>query len=363
MLMAMMLTISINAQEKAVKTSKVTDNIFVSVNGGGSWSLMNRDSKFWNSVNPIGMVNVGRYITPVTGLQVSFEAGAREGGRCFFDHTNLTVDGLLNMSNLFSGYKGSPRTFEVVGVLGCGWFHTYGNVSNSASVKGAAEFIYNFDNNKAWQFKLIPSYTYLPAKAIENSYVSLMAGFTYKFKNSNKTHNFTLVDVRSQSEIDSLNYKINFLREKSNLLTEQKEQADSIIVKQEHLINELKNSCEELSKETVELRQKVELTNVVGFEIGKSEIDKLQMANLYQVANVLKANPDLNIEIKGYADKNTGTTKLNKKLSDERAKKVKDVLVNTFNIDEKRISTVGMGDDEQIFDENDWNRVAIFVSK
>jgi len=359
LLMAIVLTVSINAQEKVVEPSKVTDNVFISINGGGSWSLTKRNNKFWNNVNPMATINVGRYITPITGLQVSFEAGAREGGRCFIDHTNLTVDGLLNMSNLFGGYKGSPRPFEVVGVLGCGWFHTYGNVSNSASVKGAVELNFNLGKEKAWQLNIIPSYTYLPAKAIENSYVSLMAGFTYKFKNHNKTHNFTLVDVRNQSEIDSLNYKINFLREKTKQLAEQKEQADSIIVEQERLINELKESCQR----AIETKQKVELTNVVAFKIGKANVDEVQMANLSQIARILNENPDLNIEIKGYADRDTGTEELNQELSEQRAQNVKDVLVNTFSIDEKRISTVGVGASEQLFDENNWNRVAIFVSK
>lgn len=359
LLMALVLTVSINAQEKAVKTSQVIDNVFVGINGGGSWSLMNRDSKFWNNVNPMATINVGRYITPITGLQVSFEAGAREGGRCFIDHTNLTLDGLLNMSNLFGGYKGSPRVFEVVGVLGGGWFHTYGNVSNSASVKGAVELNFNLGKEKAWQLNIIPSYTYLPAKAIENSYVALSAGFTYKFRNSNNTHNFVLVDVRNQNEIDLLNQQINVLREKAELLAKQNEENSSLIKEQMKTIEELTKCCQK-ARET---KQVVSLTNMVSFEIGKAKVGELQMANLSQIAKVLNENSDLNIEIKGYADKDTGTAELNQKLSEQRALNVKNVLVNTFNIDEKRISTVGVGATEQLFDENNWNRVAIFVSK
>lgn len=112
-----------------------------------------------------------------------------------------------------------------------------------------------------------------------------------------------------------------------------------------------------------ETKQVVSLTNMVSFEIGKAKVGELQMANLSQIAKVLNENSDLNIEIKGYADKDTGTAELNQKLSEQRAQNVKDVLVNTFNIDEKRISTVGVGATEQLFDENNWNRVAIFVSK
>lgn len=358
-LMALVLTIGINAQEKAVKTSQITDNVFVGINGGGSWSLMNRDSKLWNNVNPMATIKVGRYITPITGLQVSFEAGAREGGRCFVDHTNLTLDGLLNMSNLFGGYKGSPRVFEVVGVLGGGWFHTYGNVSNSASTKAAVEFNFNLGKQKAWQLNIVPSYTYLPAKAIENSYAAISAGFTYKFRNSNGTHNFMLVDVRNQSEIDLLNEQINSLREKAEFLAKQNEQNESVINNQMKVIEDLTKCCQK-ARET---KQVVSLTNMVSFSIGKSEVTETQMANLSQIAKVLNENKDLNIEVKGYADKDTGTEELNQKLSEERAQNVKDVLVNTFNVDANRISTVGLGATEQLFNENNWNRVAIFVSK
>lgn len=358
-LMALMLTISINAQEKAVKTSQITDNVFISINGGGSWSLMNRDSKFWNNVNPMATINVGRYITPVTGLQVSFEAGAGEGGRCKVDHTNLTLDGLLNMSNLFGGYNGTPRVFEVVGVLGGGWFHTYGNVGNSASAKAAIELNFNLGKSKAWQLNIVPSYTYLPAKAIENSYAALSAGFTYKFKNSNGTHNFVLVDVRNQSEIDLLNEQINSLREKSELLAKQNTQNESVINSQLKTIEALTKSCQQ-ARDT---KQLVSLTNMVSFKLGESKVGELQMANLSQIAKVLNENKDLKIEVKGYADKGTGTTEINQKLSEKRAQTVKDVLVKTFKVGENRISTVGIGSSEQIFDENNWNRVAIFVSK
>lgn len=358
-LMTLMLTINMNAQEKAVKTSKVTDNVFISINGGGSWSLMNRDSKFWDNVNPMATINVGRYLTPITGLQVSFEAGAGEGGQCFVDHTNLTLDGLLNMSNLFGGYNGTPRVFEVVGVLGAGWFHTYGNISNSASAKAAIELNFNLGKAKAWQLNIIPSYTYLAPKAIENSYAALSAGFTYKFKNSNGTHNFVLVDVRSQSEIDLLNEQINSLREKTELMAKQNAQNETVINSQLKTIEELTKCCQK-ARDT---KQPVSLSNVVSFKLGESKVGELQMVNLFKIAKVLNENKDLNIEIKGYADKGTGTAELNQNLSELRAKKVKDVLVKTFKVDENRISTVGMGSSEQIFDENNWNRVAIFVSK
>lgn len=42
--------------------------------------------------------------------------------------------------------------------------------------------------------------------------VQLNAGIVYKFKNSNGSHNFTIVTPRDQAEIDALNAQINELR-------------------------------------------------------------------------------------------------------------------------------------------------------
>lgn len=39
------------------------------------------------------------------------------------------------------------------------------------------------------------------------------------------------------------------------------------------------------------------------------------------------------------------------------------MLVNEFGIDESRIKVVANGSDSQVFDNNDWNRVVIFVTE
>lgn len=352
-------SVSAQNQEKAIKQSTITDNMFIKANVGGSWSLLNRDAKFWENVNPMATISVGRYLTPSTSIQVSFEGGANEGGQCFVDHTNLTIDGLLNFSNLFGGYNGTPRVVEVVGVLGMGWFHTYGIVDNNASAKAAAEINFNLGKTKTWQINLIPSFTYLPSHAIENSYAALSLGVTYKFKNSNGTHNFVLVDIRDQKEIDWMNDKINTLRQDKEHLISINDKNATTIKDQQSLIEQLTQSC----KQARETKVPVELDNVVQFKIGQSKVEELQMANLSQIADVLNENSDLKLEIKGYADAETGTEEINQILSVKRAESVKSVLVNVFGVSPDRITTVGLGSTKQLFKQNDWNRVAIFVKK
>ena len=67
--------------------------------------------------------------------------------------------------------------------------------------------------------------------------------------------------------------------------------------------------------------------------------------------------------MKGYADKNTGSAAYNKRLSVRRAEAVKKVIVDKYGIDTDRIDVLGVGDTEQLYNDNNWNRVVIFVEK
>lgn len=345
---------NIMAQSKyTVDNGKVGDNWFVGADLGGTWGLINHDAHnaFWGDINPQFTVRGGKYITPVVGIQAEFESGFAEGNYTFFDHTNLTLDWLCNFNNLFGGYKGSPRIFEVVGVLGAGWFHTYGDVSNSASVKGAVELNINLGKEKAWQLNIIPSFTYLPAKGIEDSYIGLSIGFTYKFKNSNGTHNFTISQLRNQAEIDSLHSEIMRLRKSCEELRKANDRQVVAIGNLEKTIK------------SVDTGTRLEIASAVGFTIGSSQISDTQLANISLFADIMNKYDDISIEIVGYADRNTGNPETNYNLSYDRAVAVRDILVEKYGVDEGRISVMAKGDTEQPFDENDINRAVIFVQK
>ena len=42
-----------------------------------------------------------------------------------FDASDVSLLGKVNLMNLFAGYKGVPRLFEVEAVAGAGWLHYY----------------------------------------------------------------------------------------------------------------------------------------------------------------------------------------------------------------------------------------------
>ena len=103
--------------------------------------------------------------------------------------------------------------------------------------------------------------------------------------------------------------------------------------------------------------------NVVSFTLNSAKVNETQMANLDNAVRILKENPDLKVTLKGYADKNTGSATYNKRLSVRRAEAVKKVIVDKYGIDTDRIDVLGVGDTEQLYNDNNWNRVVIFVEK
>ena len=254
MLAAASMAASVSAQ--TVAESKAFDNVYVGINGGVATKTTGH--KWLSDLDPNAGLRIGRYFTPVFGLAVE--------GNAYFSNkpwhstgtavraTNVSLLGTVNLSNLFGGYKGEPRAFEVSALYGLGWMHVFTNNKavenltsgqrNRMTSKAALDFAFNFGSQKQWQVYVEPSinfaflgkdhskvltaagiknydvnYNYKavaqdgqPAYNINNSFVQLNAGVVYKFKNSNGTHNFTIVVPRDQAEIDALNAQINELR-------------------------------------------------------------------------------------------------------------------------------------------------------
>ena len=97
----------------------------------------------------------------------------------------------------------------------------------------------------------------------------------------------------------------------------------------------------------------------VFFQIGKSYISREEGKKIDTLAEWLKANPSYSVEVVGYADKETGYTALNQKLSERRAANVKARLL-AAGIAEERIVTDHKGDTVQPFGaKSSKNRVVI----
>ena len=253
----------------------------------------------------------------------------------------------VNLTNALLGYKGSPRKFELEAVAGPGYGFWLHDEYNALLVKAGLNLNYNLSN--AFTVTLRPAVVYdLNGTGTFNTNHAIgqvTAGIVYHFKTSNGTRSFKKAKLYSQSEVDALNAKIKDLQ--SNLETANKAVKTNAI-----------NTVD-----TVYTESPSSLGNVVSFTLNSAKVDETQMANLDNAVRILKENPDLKVTLKGYADKNTGSATYNKRLSVRRAEAVKKVIVDKYGIDTDRIDVLGVGDTEQLYNDNNWNRVVIFVEK
>lgn len=103
------------------------------------------------------------------------------------------------------------------------------------------------------------------------------------------------------------------------------------------------------------------------FEPGSASLNKVSSEQINNIGTILKAIPTVEFKIGGYTD-NVGDPVVNQKLSLERAKTVKQALVE-FGIDPKRLEAEGYGPEFPVADNatvegrEQNRRVAIRVSK
>ena len=85
--------------------------------------------------------------------------------------------------------------------------------------------------------------------------------------------------------------------------------------------------------------------------------------NILAIADYMKQYPRSKATITGYADKGTGSAKVNAELAKKRARMVADELINRYGISADRLSVDSKGSEVQPFTTNDWNRVVIMIAE
>lgn len=86
----------------------------------------------------------------------------------------------------------------------------------------------------------------------------------------------------------------------------------------------------------------VSLDEQLLFELGKYEVNPKGADALKKLASVLEKNPDINILVEGHTD-NTGSAKLNWKLSTDRALAISSILLENPKVEGKRVTAAGRG--------------------
>jgi outer membrane protein OmpA-like peptidoglycan-associated protein len=372
-LFLMLAVAALSAQTMSAQTveeSKNFDNWYIGINGGVQAPAKN--FKVLKNLNPAVGLRLGRWFTPAVGFAIegqTFLGDKPVDSDGTFKGLNLEAMGTLNFSNWLGGYPGEPRSFEVIGLLGIGWGHAFNRQvsnhdgKNSITSKVAADFAFNLGAAKAVQLYIEPYIMYgLTTQRhsefnLNSAVIGGLVGLNYKFGNSNGTHNFKIAELRDQAEIDGLNSKINELRANLN-------DKDAVISAKDGQIRDLKaalDACNNRPVEPVYVKPATatNLQPTVLFRKGKSTIDAAQYAPIELIASYMKNHPEAKVEIKGYASPE-GSLELNQKLSEDRANAVKTALIKKYKIAADRLTAIGCGPTDQLFEEIEFNRVATF---
>ena len=313
-----------------LKGIKFTDNWSVGINGGVTTPMTH--CSFWKNSRPAVGIELSKRITPVLSLGTSVMGYINtSSSKTAFDASNVELLSKFNMMNLFGGYPGTPRTFEMEAVVGVGWLHGYINGTgddNSWGTRLGMDFNFNIGKEKAWAISLKPSLVYdmegdfnrhKSRFNANNARVELLAGITYYIKGSKQTE-------EAVGRADMLQKQLAECQNKKPVI------------------------------ETVIEKAKT-LESIVTFRQGSSKVDVSQLPNVERIASYMNRHPESKVVIKGYSSPE-GSIEVNERIARARAESVKSILTKKYRIAASRITAEGQGIGD-MFSEPDWNRVSI----
>ena len=310
------------------------------------------DVPFGKLLSPGGSVAVGKYFTHVWGARLAFSGWAGRAGTGYKDLASgfyfgsVTVDGMMNLSQLIRRYH--ERPFDVSVLAGIGFNRSF---SHASSFMGRLGLQGSLRLNEAMDFNVE-----LMANGVSDrwngrddhgidTYFDLSVGLTYKFGTGFRCANCTSVEypevVYTEEEMNEM---INMEREQA--VRETAAKVDTVLIEPDCPPAQVVQG----------------IRSHVTFAIGRTVITDSQEMNVQAIANYLKEHPDSKASVTGYADKGTGTPEINHRLARQRAEAVRDCLVNKYGIQPERLTVSSMEGDEQPFAENDWNRVVIMIA-
>ena len=300
-------------------------------------------------ISPVFGLNVGRNISPLFSTRLGIEGCNSKvyneftGEKQNFKYATGSFDAMVNLLNLISPKRRALNLYGIAGV-GLNWsgMATTNSSKFSPNIRVGAQLDWRVAKNLAFNLEYRADNTndQFNGRLEPGShdwYTSLLLGVSLVLPDAKPQ----VVVKDNSAELKALNDRINALQAENAALKNRKPEVKEVV-------------------KTVVDKQTV-LPNVF-FQCAKSDISTQQAANVKAIADFLKANPNSNVTIKGYASPE-GNPEVNQKLSEARAKAVADMLINKLGISADRIKTEAGGATSDIYPVNELNRVAVSIAK
>ena len=360
-----------NAQD-APKTEYVFNpHWYVQGQIGAQYTL--GEVKFGDLLSPNIQLGVGRQFTPIWGARFSINAWQSKGGineysltdgakvgkeKYDWKYISPMIDGTLNLSNALCGYN-PTRTVSVGLLAGIGLNVGFSNddaVALAATAgnhnHGSENLTYAWDGTKvrfvgrvganvdfriddAWSIGIEAN-----ANVLSDNYNSKKAGNCDWYFNA-------LVGVR-----------YNIGKTYSTRTITPPAPVEKIVERIVEKIVEVpaKTTDSQFMKKASSIRREV------FFTIGKNVINAEGYKKLDEVAAYMKECPEATVTVTGYADRGTGSAKINDRIAARRANVVEAELIKR-GVARDRIIKSSKGSRVQPFNDNDMNRVTICIAE
>ena len=329
---------------------------FVELQGGVQETATNAPMD--KLITPTAAVSVGHFFTPVVGARLHVNAWQSKSGFEAVDkyykwkYVTPDLDLMLNLSNLFCQNKNHALNVMLIGGVGLN---------------------YAWDNDELKDLNLPVTYAPLAWKDNRLSH-NLRAGLRLETNQAKRLG--VSLEVDANSIDDRFNSKTNDADDWQftamlglNLRLGHKAPKPKFIKKlvdvEEEVEVEEPEKVMVKEKKPVEKMEKKSINEAIFFQIRESDANAAQGtdAAIKKVADLMKTSDDAQFTVTGYADKGTGTPRINKMYAKKRADDVVNKLVNEHGVDAKRIKADSKGDTVQPFAENDKNRCVIITGE
>ncbi|MDE6418414.1 MAG: OmpA family protein, partial [Duncaniella sp.] len=298
---------------------------------------------------------VGRWFSPYLGFRFSGYYGSMHWNEGVTGHArtaNLNVDFMWDMFNSCHGYNPN-RVFSMIPYIGLGstfvWRYRPEDAGNVYAMGHHKRNNWMFPVSAGLQFRFRASeYVDFFAEGRAMLYgdnfnntvddrpmdidISATGGIIIHFTGSKMKEKYNPCDYIQA--LNQANAQVNDLRGALAATTAALAAAEAQL------------PCPEPVTVAEEVQSTVVLPTV-RFKINSAYVSSEEMVNIYNIAEFMKANPDTKIVVRGYADKDTGSSAYNLKLSERRAQAVADILTGDYGISEGRLILEAAGSDSQ----------------
>ena len=340
LLTAALLTTALSASAQEAPENYVPyPHAFIGLQGGGQVTFT--DYNNWKLITPTASVSAGMFFTPVVGARLHFNGLWDKGGlwqndyRYDYHYLTTDLDLMINLVNLITKKDYNRWNAYLIGGVG---------------------LTYSWNNDDAWELKQLMPRAYKKDYISHNFRVGAMVDY-------NITPRWSVnLEVAANSLNDRFNSKIGYGDDWK--LTAQLGVAYKFGKKHKKVV---KPEVWETRTHTIWSDDAVFTPHVkdgkatwnVFYKIRESDFEADEQ--LAAIGAFLKDHRDCKVDIKSYADVETGNPKINMEYSKQRCEKAVKALTDA-GVPASSITSAYYGDTVQPFADNDKNRVTIIVA-